>query len=50
MLSIEAGKDGLSEVVAQLSAVAVYLDNWAITAAFSNSLRPSSSDKTFPLI
>jgi hypothetical protein len=30
MLSIDAGKDGLPQVVAQLSGVAVYLDNWAI--------------------
>ena len=30
MLSIHAGDDGLPQVVAQLSGVAVYLDNWAI--------------------
>ena len=30
MLSILAGDDGLPQVVAQLSGVAVYLDNWAI--------------------
>lgn len=30
MLSIDAGDDGLPQVVAQLSGVAVYLDNWAI--------------------
>ena len=30
MLSIHAGNEGLPQVVAQLSGVAVYLDNWAI--------------------
>jgi hypothetical protein len=30
MLSIDAGSDGLPQVVAKLSGVAVYLDNWAI--------------------
>lgn len=29
MISITSGPDGLPQVVAQLSGVAVYLDNWA---------------------